>query len=176
MWFQKKKPPPPKAQEAKPAKPMTPPPAEAAAPVRTEPVSASASSLTIQQFEKRLKKLEEELANLTAKHPQIHIDTLHVHQPVLENLTFRLDHLDIKELSGSFNLGNNFGAKPNEKKSPLDEAFKHAQVSKEPAAAASRSTRNDKPPVAAESGRDSAAPAPERTSTGYRYTPPSKTK
>lgn len=111
----KEKSPPPQPQRTRTAAPSTSQsPAGATAPTRPEP--ASASSLTVQQLEKRLKKLEEELSNLTAKHPQIHIDTLHIHQPVLENLTFRLDHLDIKELSGSLNLGNNFGAKPNEKK------------------------------------------------------------
>ncbi|MBP1967589.1 hypothetical protein [Paenibacillus aceris] len=153
-------------------------PAGAASPIRPEP----ASSLTVQQLERRLKKLEEEISHLVAKHPQIHIDTLHVHQPVLENLTFRLDHLDIKELSGSLNLGNNFGAKPNEKKGPLDEAYKHAQVSKEPSTAF-RSSSSEESPASAESGSgrkgsssDGAAPSPERTTTGYRYTPQSKTK
>jgi hypothetical protein len=183
MWFQKKKSPPPKPQGASTVAQTQ---VGAAAPIRHEPgsVSASASapsSLTVQQLEKRLKKLEEELSNLTAKNPQIHIDTLHVHQPVLENLTFRLDHLDIKELSGSLNLGNNFGAKPNEKKGPLDEAFQRAQVSKEPPAATSRPAPSKAPkgesPAQAESGTDGAASSTERTSTGYKYTPPqSKTK
>lgn len=178
MWFQKKKSPPPKPLGASTVAPS---PVGAPAPSRHEPSPVSAAtSLTVQQLEKRLKKLEEELSNLTAKHPQIHIDTLHVHQPVLENLTFRLDHLDIKELSGSLNLGNNFGAKPNEKKGPLDEAFQRAQVSKEPPVASSRPTPT-KPkvesPAQAESGNDGAATSTERTSTGYKYTPPqSKTK
>lgn len=176
MWFQKKKSPPPKPQRANPVATS---PAGAASPVRPEP----ASSLTVQQLERRLKKLEEEISHLVAKHPQIHIDTLHVHQPVLENLTFRLDHLDIKELSGSLNLGNNFGAKPNEKKGPLDEAYKRAQVSKEPSTAF-RSSSSEAPPASTESGsssssgssNDGAAPSPERTTTGYKYTPQSKTK
>ncbi|MZQ83593.1 hypothetical protein GQF01_15880 [Paenibacillus sp. 5J-6] len=160
---------------------MAPSQVGAAAPSRHEPASvATSTSLTVQQLEKRLKKLEDELSNLTAKHPQIHIDTLHVHQPVLENLTFRLDHLDIKELSGSLNLGNNFGAKPNEKKGPLDEAFQRTQVSKEPPVAASRPTptkSKGESPAQAESGNDGAASSTERTSTGYKYTPPqSKTK
>lgn len=184
MWFQKKKSPPPKPQGANTVAPST---MGATAPSRHEPASAStAASLTVQQLEKRLKKLEEEISNLTAKHPQIHIDTLHVHQPVLENLTFRLDHLDIKELSGSLNLGNNFGAKPNEKKGPLDEAFGRAQVSKEPHVAPARPTATSpkgESPASKESGYDGAATASsaststERTSTGYKYTPPqSKTK
>ncbi|MDU0203844.1 hypothetical protein ACYEXS_16315 [Paenibacillus sp. MAH-36] len=178
MWFQKKKSPPPKPQGARNAAPP-PSPAGATVPTVPEPTSTTASSLTVQQLEKRLKKLEEELSNLTAKHPQIHIDTLHVHQPVLENLTFRLDHLDIKELSGSLNLGNNFGAKPNEKKGPHDEALTRAQVTKEPPAGASRPAS---PPAkgqssaSAEPGSDGAASTTERTATGYKYTPQSKTK
>ncbi|WAH37230.1 hypothetical protein [Alicyclobacillus dauci] len=45
----------------------------------------------------------------------IHIDTLHVHDPVLEKLEFRLQNLDIDELSGALNLGNNFGVRVNPK-------------------------------------------------------------
>lgn len=40
----------------------------------------------------------------------ITIEHLQMEQPVLEQLAFRLDSLDIKELSGSLNLGNNFGS------------------------------------------------------------------
>jgi hypothetical protein len=185
MWFQKKKSAPPKTQPTRGTanvKAST----QARAEVRTETSSGTSSGASpaarpevktgamspqdqhVQQLERRLRKLEDELANLTAKHPKIHIDTLHIHQPVLENLTFRLDHLDIKELSGSLNLGNNFGAKPSEKSVPVDEAFKRANVSKESKAASSRTaTENvDAAPQAA------AAPKTERTSTGYKYTPP----
>jgi hypothetical protein len=48
-------------------------------------------------------------------HVDIHIENLNVHDPVLENLTFRLDKLDIKELSGALNMGNNFGVEVKEK-------------------------------------------------------------
>ena len=141
MWFQKKKTSPPKTQPTTgTAKAKASPPAssEASSEARSEAKTAAISHVHdqhVQQLERRLRKLEEELADLTAKHPKIHIDTLHIHQPVLENLTFRLDQLDIKELSGSLNLGNNFGAKPSEKSVPVDEAFKRAQVSKESKAA-----------------------------------------
>lgn len=40
----------------------------------------------------------------------ITIEHLQMEQPILEQLAFRLDSLDIKELSGSLNLGNNFGS------------------------------------------------------------------
>jgi hypothetical protein len=182
MWFQKKKTSPPKTQPT-PARSTTTDKAKASPPVSSRTSSGTSSEAGfgaktgalspvhdqhVQQLERRLRKLEEELADLTAKHPKIHIDTLHIHQPVLENLTFRLDHLDIKELSGSLNLGNNFGAKPSEKSVPVDEAFKRAQVSKESKTAGSRTAAEG---VEADS---QAAPAPktERTATGYKYTPP----
>ncbi|MNT65242.1 hypothetical protein D3C72_2032100 [compost metagenome] len=105
---------------------------------------------------------------MTAKHPRIHIDNLHVHQPVLENLTFRLDQLDIKELSGSLNLGNNFGAKPNGKaqNEAVDKAFQRSQVTQE--------SKPERSTDGASVKNDSSGP--ERTSTGYRYTPPQSSK
>ncbi|WP_261302536.1 hypothetical protein [Paenibacillus andongensis] len=176
MWFQKKKTSPPKTQpttEAANAKVTPPARSEASSGARSEAKTAAISHVHeqhVQQLERRLRKLEEELADLTAKHPKIHIDTLHIHQPVLENLTFRLDQLDIKELSGSLNLGNNFGAKPSEKSVPVDEAFKRAQVSKESKSAGSHTAAEG---VDAAS-QAYAAPKTERTSTGYKYTPQSK--
>jgi hypothetical protein len=140
---------------------------------------------SVQQLEMRVQKLEEHLASLAAKRPEIRIDTLHIHQPVLENLSFRLDQLDIKELSGSLNLGNNFGAKPSSKSPQLDEALKKASESsiekppsparspKADAADTSAGLQERRPP-----GRESSSDAPfantERTSTGYRYTPQTK--
>ncbi|GGJ10633.1 hypothetical protein GCM10010885_19790 [Alicyclobacillus cellulosilyticus] len=40
---------------------------------------------------------------------QVTIQHLHVERATLDQLLFRLDRLDIDELSGSLNLGNNFG-------------------------------------------------------------------
>lgn len=181
MWFQKKKSAPPKTQPTTTtstttdkAKPSPPASSGTSTEARFGAKTAALSPVHdqhVQQLERRLRKLEEELADLTAKHPKIHIETLHIHQPVLENLTFRLDQLDIKELSGSLNLGNNFGAKPSEKSVPVDEAFKRAQVSKESKVASSRSAAEGVDAAT----QDDAAPKTERTSTGYKYTPP-KTK
>lgn len=177
MWFQKKKKPPAKPPAATaPAPAPAPAPAQNAASIRSE----ASSSLSIQQLEKRLKKLEEELSQLSSKHPQIHIDNVHIHQPVLDNLTFRLDALDIKELSGSLNLGNNFGTKPNEKTGLAGEVLKQAQRST--AGASPTSSENEqaagrRPEPAHQPGTGSnPGPSPERTTTGYRYTPQSKTK
>ncbi|OAS17138.1 spore germination protein GerPC [Paenibacillus oryzisoli] len=155
MWFQKKKasPPPPAPTNAAPKPAM-----------RTE--NSSVHTQTVHLLEQRLRKLEEQLADLSAKHPRIHIDNLHVHQPVLENLTFRLDQLDIKELSGSLNLGNNFGAKPNGKvqDEAVDKALQRSQVTKE--------SRQERSEGLSNSSSAHDGPGPERTPTGYRYTPP----
>lgn len=157
MWFQKKKtsPPPTGPSNATPKLSM-----------RNEAIPNSQTQ-TVHLLEQRLRRLEEQLADLSAKHPRIHIDNLHVYQPVLENLTFRLDQLDIKELSGSLNLGNNFGAKPNGKAQDeaVDKAFQRSQVTKEPRQERASDGLSNSSPVQEGSG-------PERTSTGYRYTPP----
>lgn len=185
MWFSKKKSPP-----VKPPAAAIPTSTAKAAPVRSEAETPSPSSNTYQQLERRLKKLEEELSHLTSKHPQIHIDNVHIHQPVLDNLTFRLDALDIKELSGSLNLGNNFGTKPNEKNGIGGEALKQAQRSKtdgSPSASGQKAgpepQHKPAPEREPESGHRAGpgyesepGPAPERTTTGYRYTPQSKSK
>ncbi|MBD0379820.1 hypothetical protein [Paenibacillus sedimenti] len=139
---------------------------------------------TVQQLELRLKKLEEHLASLTEKRPEIRIDTLHIHQPVLENLTFRLDQLDIKELSGSLNLGNNFGAKPDGKQGAVDAAMKKATETQgnkpsasAPASASAAASAAVNPGTGHHPGRSpsrettEASSSTERTSTGYRYTP-----
>lgn len=162
MWFQKKK------SSPLPSKPSTSAPSVPSVPssARNEASSSSVHQQTVHLLEQRLRKLEDQLADLSAKHPRIHIDNLHVHQPVLENLTFRLDQLDIKELSGSLNLGNNFGAKPNTPSDGMDKPFQRATVSKE---AKTDSPSREASDATSASQADS---GPERTSTGYRYTPP----
>ncbi|TJY44058.1 hypothetical protein E5161_01280 [Cohnella pontilimi] len=82
-----------------------------------------------QSLETRFRRLEESLETIKSKFPQVTIEHVHIHQPVLENLEFRLDGLDIEHLSGSLNLGNNFGTKI----SPQSTATVEKKVSKEPA-------------------------------------------
>lgn len=59
----------------------------------------------------RLEKMEAQLKEMPHAKTEYHIriDQVHVHHPALDQLTFKLDSLDIDELSGSLNLGNNFG-------------------------------------------------------------------
>jgi hypothetical protein len=61
----------------------------------------------------KLAKLERDIEAIADKKLEYHItvERVDIHQPVLEQLTFRLDSLDIRELSGALNLGNNFATK-----------------------------------------------------------------
>lgn len=58
-----------------------------------------------------LKLLRHSLEQPDRRTVEIRIDTIHVDQADLKELVFRLDKLDIEELSGALNLGNNFGTK-----------------------------------------------------------------
>jgi hypothetical protein len=64
-------------------------------------------------FLKKLEEIEKQLKDLKEKKVEynITIHELHVSDPVLKELSFNLDSLDIKELSGSLNMGNNFTPK-----------------------------------------------------------------
>lgn len=73
---------------------------------------------TIKELEQKVKKLEEavEFLNKKVTSYNINIEKLDIHDPVLKELTFSLDKLDVKELSGTLNLGNNFGVKTDKNK------------------------------------------------------------
>jgi hypothetical protein len=92
----------------------------------TESAEAALRDLSrnVGEMDERLRRLEESLNRLSGRPPQITIESLHVHQPVLEKLEFRLDALDIDNLSGSLNLGNNFGAKLTPERRPDEPARK----------------------------------------------------
>lgn len=70
------------------------------------------------ELQKLLRQLIERVDQLEKKVDQfqkteIKVEQLTINNPVIENLTdltFRLDELNIKELSGSLNMGNNFGS------------------------------------------------------------------
>lgn len=62
----------------------------------------------LQRIESSLTKIQ---ADGVRGHVDITVENLHVEQANLERLVFHLDSLDIQDLSGALNLGNNFGVK-----------------------------------------------------------------
>ena len=103
------------------------------------------------ELDERYRRLEEALDRLNARFPQVTIENVHIHQPVLEKLEFRLDGLDIEHLSGSLNLGNNFGAR-----------FGHESK---------RENGNDgKPNARREQAASPQQAGIHRTPTGFRFT------
>jgi hypothetical protein len=59
---------------------------------------------------KKVERIEKLLENLMEKDKiEIHVHHLNVEGPLTENLTYELDKIDVDTLSGSLNLGNNFG-------------------------------------------------------------------
>lgn len=64
-------------------------------------------ALLLREILKKLTSLEEEVEKLKSK-PEYHINVEKLDVQQLENMIFRLDALDIKELSGTLNIGNNF--------------------------------------------------------------------
>lgn len=105
----------------------------------------------------RLATVESELRRLSDKKPdvRIHVEKLEVQRAVLESLTFRLDKLEIDELSGALNLGNNFAAPP-EQYAAKDKAINTFERA---------DSRADSAPAAAKGGSRSGNW--ERTPTGY---------
>ncbi len=71
----------------------------------------------LQILNEQIKKLENTIEGLmkTNKTQHIHIEQLTIDNPKLESLIFRMDSLDVEEVSGSLNLGNNFGVKVDRK-------------------------------------------------------------
>lgn len=69
--------------------------------------------LTTEEMQARIEQLEKELKELKSTSLQyyINIEKVDINEPILERLIFRLDTIDIDEVSGALNLGNNFGMK-----------------------------------------------------------------
>lgn len=79
-------------------------------------------------LEKQILQLSENIKTMKKQGPEyhFHIDRVDIHQPRLDQLTFQLENLDIEELSGALNVGNNFGVTVGKEKLPLKTA-KHPQ-------------------------------------------------
>jgi hypothetical protein len=62
-----------------------------------------------QRLDELVQAIKEVLERVSEHRVQVNVQSLHVDKASLEQLSFRLDRIDIDELSGSLNLGNNFG-------------------------------------------------------------------
>lgn len=65
----------------------------------------------IRDIKNQLKRVEDLLIQMavTEKEPPIVIQHMHVDHPKLDQLTFKLDQIDIDEVSGALNIGTNSG-------------------------------------------------------------------
>lgn len=87
------------------------------------------SEVQVNELYREIKELKQTIQNLQGKHVEyhIHLDQVDIHDPTLEQLTFQLETLDIDELSGALNLGNNFGVQVKPKGSSKPELSKTDQ-------------------------------------------------
>lgn len=69
-------------------------------------------------LEKKIAELEQRINKLNGQHVEyhFHVKQVDIHNPVLKELSFQLDQLDISDLSGALNVGNNFGVNVERKK------------------------------------------------------------
>ncbi|WP_134704587.1 hypothetical protein [Ammoniphilus sp. YIM 78166] len=88
----------------------------------------------LKQIIERIERIEKQVDQL--QKTEIKVEHLTINNPVIENLkdlTFRLGELNIKDLSGSLNMGNNFGvgkqAKKEEPSQQSDEKKEEARES-----------------------------------------------
>jgi hypothetical protein len=76
---------------------------------------AEGPSKEVDDINKRLKLIEEILKEIKKKPLKCHItiEEINLDNLQLENLIFNLEKIDVKELSGALNIGNNFGVTVN---------------------------------------------------------------
>ncbi|WP_085523041.1 hypothetical protein [Tuberibacillus sp. Marseille-P3662] len=72
----------------------------------------------IKEINERMQHIENSLQTLSKQglNYYVTIEHLDVKDPVLEHLDFNFDSLDVKEVSGALNVGNNFGVNVHSKK------------------------------------------------------------
>lgn len=85
-------------------------------------------NLLLREIYKKLLSVEAEVEKLKSR-PEYHINIENMDVQQLENLIFRLDALDIKDLSGTLNIGNNFDSKKNPCK-PISKSGKNQKNKK----------------------------------------------
>ena len=115
----------------------------------------------VKQLNNQFARIEKVLEGLAGQSRPIHIENVHIHQPVLEKLEYRLDKLDIDVLSGSLNLGNNFGTKLGS----LDPSDTSHTKNKNTPAAPHTEAKEHKP---SSGSKNDVAPGLHRTTSGYR--------
>lgn len=71
---------------------------------------SNSDNILLREIYKKLMFIEGEVEKLKSR-PEYHINVEKMDVQQLENLIFQLDTLDIEELSGTLNIGNNFGTK-----------------------------------------------------------------
>jgi hypothetical protein len=71
---------------------------------------SNSDNLLLREIYKKIISIEGEVEKLKSR-PEYHINIEKVDVQELENLIFHLDTLDINDLSGTLNIGNNFDAK-----------------------------------------------------------------
>jgi hypothetical protein len=73
----------------------------------------------LQNIEKRLTDLEKNMNELSKKTVHsFHLDIKNVQTLNLDELSYYLEHIDVKELSGTLNIGNTFPAQTNQYQAP----------------------------------------------------------
>lgn len=151
-------------------------------PSAVQPADIRRLEVRIQELERQLKEAlrdRKQIPSTTSSSqqtspPNIHIHTLHVHHAALDNLTFRLDALDIKELSGSLNLGNNFGANM-KKPSPVkpDTVSNPPTTYRKPSETAAK---REEPSIRPESSCSNEKVPITSTASGFKISPVQKDK
>lgn len=119
---------------------------------------------TIQALQTRINQLEHTLGQLSRPVIEhVTVERMYVQNPILERLEFALDQIDIKELSGALNVGNNFGVQVEPKR-----VKKQDNTSVRTGAYGAKETDTSGDVKGAQ--RLGPKVAKEATETGYRFT------
>lgn len=78
--------------------------------------------LSIDEISQKLKKIDDNLKDIKTKgnNYYITIDRLDINDPKLDSLSFNLDSIDVKELSGNLTIGTHIGMKPDKSNTKKD--------------------------------------------------------
>jgi hypothetical protein len=76
----------------------------------------------------------------------INIEKLSIGNPVVKSLTFKLDTLDVEEVSGALNLGNNFGTRVNQKQSSSKKEKSSSRQQEKPKKSPGEPSKNNEEP------------------------------